>query len=186
MPQKPNTKPNKPMIFSLVFAACFNEGRAYPFGMGLIGRQKLPANYRYGFNSQEKETEITDSPTHYFAEFWMYDSRLGRRWEIDPVIKPWQSNYATFSNSPIWRIDPSGDDDYGLDENTGRLSLTKRRTEDETDNISIGSYDENGVFSAKKDAATHSAPKGILNALVSCQFYNVANNLYLCLQKKKL
>ena len=35
MTKKPNTKANKPMIFSLVFAACFNEGRAYPFGMGL-------------------------------------------------------------------------------------------------------------------------------------------------------
>jgi len=36
MPQKPNTKPNKPMIFSLVFAACFNDERVsnepdYPF-----------------------------------------------------------------------------------------------------------------------------------------------------------
>lgn len=47
----------------------------------------------------------------YTAEFWQYDARLGRRWNVDPEIKPWQSSYATLSNNPILMIDPFGDDD---------------------------------------------------------------------------
>jgi hypothetical protein len=66
--------------------------------------------YRYGFNGQERETEINPSVTS--AEYWFYDGRLGRRWNLDPVKKPWQSDYACFSNSPIWKVDPDGDDDF--------------------------------------------------------------------------
>jgi hypothetical protein len=44
--------------------------------------------------------------------FWEYDSRLGRRWNIDPVVKPALSGYSAFSNSPIWKVDPDGDDDF--------------------------------------------------------------------------
>lgn len=44
--------------------------------------------------------------------YWEYDTRLGRRWNRDHVVKPWQSPYATFSGNPIWKIDPNGDDDY--------------------------------------------------------------------------
>ena len=44
----------------------------------------------------------------YTAEFWQYDSRLGRRWNIDPVDKPWMSSYHAFSNKPITNIDPNG------------------------------------------------------------------------------
>ena len=40
--------------------------------------------------------------------YWEYDSRIGRRWNIDPVIKPWESPYATFNNNPISQIDPDG------------------------------------------------------------------------------
>jgi hypothetical protein len=46
------------------------------------------------------------------ATFWEYDTRLGRRWNIDPVVKPWLSGYSAFSNSPIWKVDPDGDDDF--------------------------------------------------------------------------
>ncbi len=86
----------------------------YPFGSQMLGRGKLgPANgYRYGFNGQEKETDITGSESHYTAEFWMYDSRLGRRWNMDPVVKSYRSNYSCFSNNPILRVDPSGNTDY--------------------------------------------------------------------------
>ena len=36
--------------------------------------------YRYGMNGQEKTDEIHNG--HYTAEFWEYDSRLGRRWNL--------------------------------------------------------------------------------------------------------
>jgi len=68
--------------------------------------------YRYGFNGQEQDNEITGSGNHNTAEFWEYDTRVGRRWNVDPVTKPGESSYMVLSNSPIWKIDPSGDDDY--------------------------------------------------------------------------
>jgi len=66
-------------------------------------------SYRFGFNGQEKDDEIFNvTGSSYTAEFWQYDSRLGRRWNIDPVVKPWESSYAAFRNNPIWYADPSG------------------------------------------------------------------------------
>ncbi len=72
--------------------------------------------YRYGFNSQEKDDEIYGSGNSYTAEYWQYDARLGRRWNLDPVDKPWMSSYHAFSNKPILNIDPNGafDDNYTI------------------------------------------------------------------------
>jgi RHS repeat-associated protein len=67
--------------------------------------------YRYGFNGQEKSDEIKGEGNSYTAEFWEYDPRIGRRWNVDPVSKEWESPYATFSNNPIVNIDPNGDTD---------------------------------------------------------------------------
>jgi hypothetical protein len=79
-----------------------------------------PIKYRYGFNGQESDFEIFNSGgSAYTAEFWEYDSRLGRRWNVDPAFKakPWMSPYHAFSNKPIWNIDPNGanDDEYDKD-----------------------------------------------------------------------
>ncbi|MEP6675853.1 MAG: HNH endonuclease [Ferruginibacter sp.] len=63
--------------------------------------------YRYGFNGQEKSTELNDALTT--AQFWEYDSRLGRRWNIDPDPDVNISPYNCFKNSPIWITDPNGD-----------------------------------------------------------------------------
>ena len=62
--------------------------------------------YRYAHNGQEKDGEIFDGALS--AEFWEYDSRLGRRWEVDPIIKEWESPYATFGNNPIYYNDVKG------------------------------------------------------------------------------
>ena len=67
--------------------------------------------YKYGFNGQEKDDEVAGSGNINTAMFWEYDTRLGRRWNVDPVVKPWQSRYDCFSDNPIWRVDPNGDDD---------------------------------------------------------------------------
>lgn len=48
----------------------------------------------------------------YTAMFWEYDPRTGRRWNVGPVKKPWQSDYSIFSNNPVCKIDPDGDDDF--------------------------------------------------------------------------
>lgn len=59
-------------------------------------------------NGQEKEDALFNGAQS--AEYWMYDSRIGRRWNIDPVVKPWESPYACFANNPIWFSDVKGDD----------------------------------------------------------------------------
>ncbi len=59
-----------------------------------------------GFNGQRISREI--SPTAQTAEFWEYNADVGRRWNLDPVNKPWESPYATFNNNPIFKIDPAG------------------------------------------------------------------------------
>jgi len=74
--------------------------------MSMPGRQYVASSYRYGMNGQEHDDEIASGI--YTAEYWEYDSRIGRRWNIDPVIKSWESPYATFNNNPIYFSDPSG------------------------------------------------------------------------------
>ena len=83
-----------------------------PFGAALDGRTMQGDGYRYGFNGMEKDDEVKGKGNSYTAEFWEYDTRLGRRWNIDPVVKPERSTYNAFSNNPIRRIDPRGDDDF--------------------------------------------------------------------------
>jgi hypothetical protein len=80
---------------------------------GLYASEKTCAGaYRYGFNTQEKDDEVYGAGNLNTALFWEYDTRIGRRWNIDPVKKMFQSNYSVFSCNPIWKIDPNGDDDY--------------------------------------------------------------------------
>ncbi len=73
--------------------------------MQMPGRSYTSGNesYRYGFNGQEKSPEIFEGSTT--ALFWEYDSRLGRRWNRDPKPNVSISNYAMFSNNPIWFSD---------------------------------------------------------------------------------
>lgn len=75
-------------------------------GSGLSGSG---GSYRYGFNGQEMSNEIKGVGNSYTAEFWEYDPRAGRRWNVDPVIDPSESPYATNKNNPILFDDPEGD-----------------------------------------------------------------------------
>lgn len=83
----------------------------YPFGMQMPKRHVSSSNYRFGFNGQEKDDEIYGSTgSSYTAEFWQYDARIGKRWNIDPVVKHHESPYAAFAGNPIWFADPNGAD----------------------------------------------------------------------------
>jgi len=79
----------------------------YPFGSVIESRAFASGEYRYGMNGQEKDDELAGT---YSAEYWQFDSRLGRRWNVDPVTKPHESSYAAFANNPIWFVDPNGAD----------------------------------------------------------------------------
>lgn len=74
-------------------------GRKYQAGSG---------SYRYGFQTQEKSTEINDNL--YNAKFWEYDSRIVRRWNVDPLARkfPWQTPYSALDDDPINKTDPLG------------------------------------------------------------------------------
>jgi hypothetical protein len=84
----------------------------YPFGMVMPNRSFSLAGsgYRFGFNTQEKDDEVYGAGNLNTAEFWEYDTRIGRRWNTDPVVKVWESPYLVNSGNPIRYIDPKGDD----------------------------------------------------------------------------
>lgn len=92
--------------------------------------------YRYGFNGQEKDNQVSGTGNTMTAEFWQYDARLGRRWNIDPIIKYWQSSYSVFDNSPVNTNDP-----YGL---TGGKPCTEQAVVQKGDGI-IRFTERNGI-----------------------------------------
>lgn len=65
--------------------------------------------YRYFFNGQEADNEVFGEGVSLSAEFWQYDTRLGRRWNVDPVFKEYESPYACFAGNPVRFADPKGD-----------------------------------------------------------------------------
>jgi len=68
------------------------------------------ASYRYGFNTQERDDEIYGAGNSTTAEYWQYDSRLGRRWNVDPVVYHNLSPYSCFANNPIVFVDIKGNE----------------------------------------------------------------------------
>jgi len=79
----------------------------------------------YSINRQEKESELNENIAT--AVYWEYDSRIGRRWNVDPKTKPNRSAYDAFSNNPLIKIDPKGDDDFwSIDKKTGKATLVSK------------------------------------------------------------
>lgn len=66
--------------------------------------------YPFGFNGQERKDDYNGQGNHNHALYWEYDTRIGRRWNLDPVDQISISNYAVMGNSPIWHSDVLGDD----------------------------------------------------------------------------
>jgi hypothetical protein len=71
------------------------------------GRVFNSSSYRFSINGQEKSPEIAPNTTT--AEYWQYDSRIVRRWNVDPRPSVDISVYASFGNNPIINSDPLGD-----------------------------------------------------------------------------
>ncbi len=90
----------------------------YAYNMEILERTNVVKSYRYGLNGQEKSPELGEN--HTTAEFWEYDARSGRRWNLDPVVKPHESGYFCFSGSPIWMFDLLGDDGDYFSKKTGK------------------------------------------------------------------
>jgi len=68
--------------------------------------------YKFGFNGQEHDSEIKGWQNMTHAQFWEYDPRIGKRWNLDPRPTVGISEYAAFNNNPIIYSDPYGDTTY--------------------------------------------------------------------------
>lgn len=85
----------------------------YPFGMQIEERTwTAPSNkYRFGFNGQEKENEISGNDGgHISYKYSIQDVRLGRFLSVDPLAAsyPWNSTYAFAENKVIQFVDLEG------------------------------------------------------------------------------
>ncbi|WP_188315972.1 RHS repeat domain-containing protein [Chitinophaga agrisoli] len=90
------------------FDAIIADG-SYDGGSAEGGGSDALNGYRYGFNGQEKSDEVEGGGSGYTAEFWEYDGRIGRRWNIDPRPTVGISDYSAFGNNPLLFSDPLGD-----------------------------------------------------------------------------
>ncbi len=94
----------------------------------------LSRDYRYGFQGQEKDDEISGEGNSYTAEFWQYDPRIARRWNIDPIDKAFESPYSTFKNNPLSFIDPRGlNGDVTIDKKEKKITVTGKYYYNEND-----------------------------------------------------
>jgi RHS repeat-associated protein len=84
----------------------------YPFGMQMPGRHGSTNSYRYGFQGQETDDEVTGSESHVAYTNRCYDARLGRFLSLDPFARkyPEQSPYNMAGNTPIQAIDSKGNE----------------------------------------------------------------------------
>jgi hypothetical protein len=81
----------------------------YPFGSQMPGRDFTTTGKRsrHSINGQERSDGLNDNLTT--ALYWEYDSRIGRRWNPDPVVNISESRYACFGNNPNYYSDELGD-----------------------------------------------------------------------------
>ena len=131
------------------------------------------SQYRYSINGQEKENELNENITT--AEYWEYDSRIGRRWNVDPVQKEYESPYAVFGNNPIWNIDPDGSDTAKYLNNSQLVSALKIANNEiksrVTNKQGFGLQSKN-FLPALNAATTAYASEHNLNAKEAFEFYN--------------
>jgi len=89
---------------------------SYTFGS--IKASVSKGEYKYGMNTQEKDNEIYGEGNSYSAEYWQYDARLARRWNMDPetISREWISPFNVMQNNPILRVDINGALDWEYDQ----------------------------------------------------------------------
>ncbi len=104
----------------------------YPFGMQIEERSWVASSsYRFGFNGQEKENDISGEGNHLIFSYRIHDARLGRFLSVDPLFGEysWNSTYAFAENDVIRAIDLEGAEKFiatekALDDGLVRVVLT--------------------------------------------------------------
>ena len=140
----------------LNMSKAFFEQDYYPFGMLEPGRNYSlsdDSSFRYGFNGQERDDDVEGKGDLNTAMFWEYDTRLGRRWNLDPVPNAFASNYSAFLDNPLWRNDVlgnKGNDEFDLDKTTGKITKVSDKGGDKVDYYNVGSKDSKGQFKTEQ------------------------------------
>ena len=139
--------------------------------------------YRYGFNGQEHSDEIRGDGNSYTAEFWEYDPRTGRRWNVDPVFKDYESPYVVMGNNPIWNIDPDGADTTKTSELAGQDLTAAAKTASSMVAKLLKEKHLNTVTSAEEDKqlaanALAYSQKNNLNFWGTLNYYGVLKNYF--------
>ena len=122
----------------------------------------LPAmgGYRYFFNGQEADNEVLGEGVSLTAEFWQYDSRLGRRWNVDPVFKEYESPYACFAGNPVWFADRFGMDIGWVKDSDGKVFWDKNTNSLEDFNLNYADKVGFQYVSDIDDYNSYSLPNG--------------------------
>jgi hypothetical protein len=79
------------------------------YGAAQPGRTYNNTAMKHGMNGQQKDKDIQSGGDHYTAEYWEYDARIGRRWNLDPKPNTSVSSYSCFMGNPILFSDKMGD-----------------------------------------------------------------------------
>ena len=82
----------------------------YPFGMLQPNRNFDSQEYRYGFQGQEKDSELKGEGLSVNYKYRMHDPRLGRFFAVDPLADeyPYNSPYAFSENVVINSVELEG------------------------------------------------------------------------------
>ena len=114
------------------------------------------------------------SGSSYTAEFWQYDARLGRRWNIDPVVKIHESPYAAFADNPIIFADPNGDSPDNVIVNDDGVVTDVERNDDPNK-----FFDEDGTEFNFNDPDN-------LDEMLSTDDFNKGDQLYFPVSKEQI
>lgn len=130
----------------------------YPLG-GLFANSTNIQPYKY--NGKELDTKKGLNWYDYGAR--EYDAVLGRFTTMDPMAEKYYSvsPYAYCLNNPILNIDPNGEDVYGFDTNTGKLSIVEHN-KDEFDRIKLGTFNKENKFTVTNEDKYLDISKGTL------------------------
>ena len=158
----------------------------YPFGMVTQGRSySAGSGYRFGYNGQEQVDEVHGNGNLNTAEYWEFDTRIGRRWNTDPVVKYFESPYSALANNPILYIDPDGRDTITF---TITTNVTKSNSYmdnypsqpaiTQSEKIDIKVNDSPDVFYYNTITTTYGADGNLLSELkFSTKFDPINNNI---------
>lgn len=115
------------------------------------------SKYRYSINGQEKESELNENITT--AQYWEYDSRIVRRWNVDPKPNTSISPYNCFAGNPVWFSDRMGDTPR-VQMNNAFYTLTRGK-----DNKLQYVDDKGAAYTGKLSANATSVMTAFTNAL---------------------